>query len=149
MAYVRRVVHSPLNQSASRSRPSQREAEPFEQAVDSNVAVVGLGIDAMDVVLLEQPRDHGAERLRRQAGALFRGREGDADLSGPRLIGREAHGAVAAQVPSAPVDGGQLHPRPGIAEVGTLLGRDETFAVGRRVRGVPRLVAGYLGVAAV
>ncbi len=103
----------------------------------------------MDLVLVEQPREQPAERFGRQPGALARGREGDADLGGPRLIGGDVDGAVAAQLSGGAVDGGQLQPRPGIAEDDALLGRDEALAVGGRVRGVPGLVAGDVGVAAV
>ena len=45
------------------------EAEPFEEPMDGHVAVVSLGVDAVDVVLVEQPRANGAERLCRQAAA--------------------------------------------------------------------------------
>jgi hypothetical protein len=90
------LVHLALEPVGFDEASLAAEAQAFEQPVDGEVAVVGLGVDAIDVVLLEQPRDHGAERLCRQAAALSGGREGDADLGGPRLIGRDAHGAVAA-----------------------------------------------------
>jgi hypothetical protein len=63
------------------------------------VAVVGLGIDPMNAVLLEQPCHHGAKRLGRQTAALAGSREGDADLGGARLIRRDAHRAVAVGDP--------------------------------------------------
>jgi hypothetical protein len=117
--------------------------------VDGTVAVVGLGIDAMDAVLLEQPCHHAANRLARQTAALARSREGDADLGGLRLLRRDAHGAVAVEGSTDPVDDGQLHPRPGIAEGDTFLRGDEPCGLSRRVGGVPRLVPRDVRVAAV
>ena len=117
--------------------------------MDGKVAVVGLGEDAMDAVLLEQPCHHGAERLRRQSAALRGGREGDAHLGGLRLIGRDPHRAVAAERSAHPVDGRQLQPRPWVAEGDISLRGDEPFRVSRRVRRIPRLVARDVGVAAV
>ena len=92
------------------------EVKPFEEAVDGEVSVVGLGKDAMDAMVLEQPGHHGAKCLCRQSAALRRGREGDAHLCGLRLIGRDAHRAVAAQCSTHSVDGGQLQPSPWIAK---------------------------------
>ena len=62
------------------------------------------GADAMEAVPLEHLGDHGRERLGRQSGPLMRWCEGDADLGGRRLIRDDAHGAVAAERPAAPVD---------------------------------------------
>jgi hypothetical protein len=45
------------------------EADPFERAVHGHVAVVGMGVHAMDAMPVDQPRDHGAERLGRHAPA--------------------------------------------------------------------------------
>ena len=39
------------------------ETQPFKKAVDGEVSVVGLGKDAMEARVLEQPAHHGAERL--------------------------------------------------------------------------------------
>jgi hypothetical protein len=75
----------------------------------------------MEAVLLEQLADHCRERLGRQPGPLMRRCERDADLGRRRLIGDDAHGAVAAERPAAPVDRGQLHPRAGRAELDLML----------------------------
>ena len=136
----------PVGLDESRFAP---EAEPLEQALNRGVAVVGLAVDPVDVVLVEQPPDHRSERLGRQPAALARGRERHADLRGLRLAGRDAHGAVAVERPADPIDDGDLHPVPWIAERRTLLRCDEALGLGRRVRRLPRLVARDVGLAAV
>jgi hypothetical protein len=67
--------------------------------MDSEVAVVGLGVHAMKFVLIEQLGDHRGKRLGCKSGALTIGRERDADLGGGRLLGYDAYSAVATQVP--------------------------------------------------
>src|SRR3954449_6266781 len=48
------------------------EAEAFEEPVDGDVAVVGLGVDATEPVRLEQHADPRRERLGREPRALVR-----------------------------------------------------------------------------
>lgn len=117
--------------------------------MDGHVAVVGVGIDAMQAVVLEQLGDHGRERLGRQPGPLMRWRQRDADLGGRRLIRDDAHGAVAAERPATLVDRGQLHPRARRAELDISLGGEEPLGVDQRVRRIPRLVPRDLRLAAV
>ena len=116
------------------------KAQPFEHAVNREIAVVRPREDAVHRVMLEQPRHHRGERLRRQSAAMPRGREGDADLSGLRLVRHDPRRAIAAQRSSAPLDGGQLHPGARIAERNSFLRRDEPFRVRAGVRRVPGLV---------
>jgi hypothetical protein len=125
------------------------EPQAFEEPVDGYVAVVGLGLDAMDTVLLEQLADHGRERLGRQPGPLLRWCERDADLGGRRLIRDDAHGAIAAERPAASVDRGQLHPRARRAELDVSLRREKPLGVDHRVRRIPRLVPRDVRLAAI
>ena len=64
---------------------------------------------------------------------------GTAACGGSDDGGGDAEAGAVSDVSEAgdPVDGGHLDPGTGIAEVDVVLGRDEPFAVGGRVGGVP------------
>ena len=117
--------------------------------MDGDVAVVGLGVDAMYAVLVEQLGDHRSERLRRQSGALTVRRERDADLGRGSLIGHHAHSAVATEDPAGPLDRGQLHPLARGAELDIALLGENCSASASEYVVSPRLVARDRGIAAV
>jgi len=117
--------------------------------MDRDVAIVGLGVDPMQAVVLEQAARDRSERLARQTAPLMLGGERDADLGGRRLVGHDVHGAVAEQRVSVALGHGELHPEAGLTERDALLGDEQALGVGHRVRRVPRLVAGDLGSAAI
>ena len=118
-AYARSVVHSPLNQSASIRRASQRKPRRSSSRCTGVIAIVSLRNDPMQAVLLEQPADH------------------------------DPHGAIAAQSTTDSIDHSQLHPLAWHAEPETLLRRKEPLPVLTRVRNVPRLKAGDPRVTAI
>jgi hypothetical protein len=89
--------------------------------VDSVVAVVGLGVDAMQLVFIEELGDHSRKRLGRESGALTIRCERNADLGGSRLISVDADSAVATHGPTQSVDRRQLHPRSSCAELDAFL----------------------------
>src|SRR4051812_36381330 len=75
----RRRAGSTTRPRTSRLDQAGLAAEPqaFEEAVDGDVAVVGLGVDGMEGVLLEQLADRGHERLGRRPVTLMRWCERD------------------------------------------------------------------------
>ena len=89
--------------------------------MDSEVAVVGLGVHAMKFVFIKQFGDHRGKPLGCKSAALTIGRERDAYLGGGRLIGHDAYSAVAKQGPTESVDHGQLHPCSRRPQLDTLL----------------------------
>jgi hypothetical protein len=117
--------------------------------MDGDVPIVGLGVDPVHAVVLEQRAHHGGERLAGQAGALMIRRERHTDLGRRRLVGQDAYRTITAEHPCRPVDRGQLHPSSRLAERRLALRREEPLGVGRRVRRVPGLVARDLRGAAV
>ena len=78
--------------------------------MDSEVAIVGLGVHAMKVVLIEQLGNERGKCLGCESGALTVGCKRDADLGGSGLPRYDAYAAVATQGAGESLDRGQLHP---------------------------------------
>jgi hypothetical protein len=129
---MRTLHHSPLNQIRLDQLRLGPEAEALEEPVDGGVALVRLGVDPVDAVVLEEDPHHRGERLLRQPASLMLRSERDADLGAGRRV--DAHRAITTQHAAPGVNRGQLHPLPGLAELDLLLRRQELLGVDHRER---------------
>ena len=72
------------------------KTQAFEEALNTDIAIVRLGVDPMEAVVLEQRGHDGGKRLAGQPAALMLWRESHADFCRPGLIVQDAYGAIAA-----------------------------------------------------
>ena len=113
------------------------------------VAVVGLGVDAVHAVLLEEDGEQRPQRLAGEAATLRGARERHADLGRRGLLVGHTHRAVAVQHAGLAFDRRELRPRADLPELEALLPCEERLGVGHGPGRLPGLVPRDLRVASV